>query len=162
MKRQASIQNFFAKKPSVYKPDGDTAEIGSFTKGQSANGLDGVNSEVSCVDRIASCDVATSSSITVVPGTEDSAPDQVRKNIYDIGNYCQNNSVQTFTNEKRIFLLENIWKPEPGYKFPSITRSNHTRYFQTKWLEEFTWLAYSAEKSGFFASTACYFPIQKM
>lgn len=150
MKRQASIQNFFAKKPSVNKPVGDSPEVGSVTKGQSANRPDGDNAEVGCIGRIASCDVATSSSINVVPVMEDSRPNQVRKNIYDIGNYCQNNSVQSFTNEKQIFLLENVWKPQPGYKFPSITSSNHTRSFQMKWLEEFTWLAYSEEKSGSF------------
>ena len=68
---------------------------------------------------------------------DSSRPNQVRKNIYDIGNYCQNNSVQSFTNETKIFLLENVWKPQPGYKFPSITNSNHTRSFQMKWLNLF-------------------------
>ncbi|GBM35943.1 hypothetical protein AVEN_31397-1 [Araneus ventricosus] len=105
--------------------------------------------EIDCASNNVSSGVANTSTVDPAPVVEDF--NQVRKNIYDIGNYCQSNSVHSLTNEEKISLVENVWKPQPVYKFPSTfssSSSNHSRSFQMKWLEEFEWLAYSEEKSG--------------
>ncbi|GBM89125.1 hypothetical protein AVEN_153750-1 [Araneus ventricosus] len=123
MKREASIQNFFAKKQSANRPASDSAEI-------------------DCASNNVSSGVANTSTFDPAPVAEVSF-NQVRKNIYDIGNYCQSNSVCSLTNEEKISLVENVWKPQPVYKFPptfSSSCSNHTRSFQMKWLEEFEWV----------------------
>ncbi|GBL95214.1 hypothetical protein AVEN_253541-1 [Araneus ventricosus] len=96
MKRHASIQNFFAR--SVNRPVCDSAEVG-------------------CASNNASSGVANTSTVDPARVTWDF--NQVRKNIYDIGNYCESNSVCSLTNEEKISLVENVWKPQPVYKFPS-------------------------------------------
>ncbi|GBM55981.1 hypothetical protein AVEN_45130-1 [Araneus ventricosus] len=119
MKRQASIQNFFAKKQSVNRPVSDSVEV-------------------DCASNNVSSGVANTSTVDPAPVVEDF--NQLRKNIYDIGNYCQSNSVRLLTNEEKVPLVENVWKPQPVYKFPSTfssSSSNHSRSFQMKWLEEF-------------------------
>ncbi|GBN06887.1 hypothetical protein AVEN_110163-1 [Araneus ventricosus] len=121
MKRQASIQNFFAKKQGVNRPVSDSAEV------------DCASNNVSF-----SSGVANTRTVDPAPVAEDF--NQARKNIYDIGNYCQSNSVRSLTNEEKISLVENVWKPQPVFKFPSTfssSSSNHTRSFHMKWLEEF-------------------------
>ncbi|GBN11662.1 hypothetical protein AVEN_102861-1 [Araneus ventricosus] len=143
MKRQASIQNFFAKKQSVNRPVSDSVEV-------------------DCASNNVSSGVANTSTVDPAPVVEDF--NQVRKNIYDIGNYCQSNSVRSLTNEEKISLVENVWKPQPVYKFPSTfssSSSNHSRSFQMKWLEEFEWLAYSEEKSGSFCKYCVIFSHSK-
>ncbi|GBM05821.1 hypothetical protein AVEN_289-1 [Araneus ventricosus] len=132
MKRQASIKTFFAKKNSVNnnRPVSDSAEV-------------------DCASNNVSSGVANTSTVDSAPVAE--GFNQVRKNIYDIGNYCQSNSVRSLTNEEKISLVENVWKPQPVYKFPSAfssSNSNLTRSFPMKWLEEFEWLAYSEEVTG--------------
>ncbi|GBN51905.1 hypothetical protein AVEN_262618-1 [Araneus ventricosus] len=132
MKRQAYIQNFFAKKQSVNRPVSDSAEV-------------------DCANNNVSSGVVNTSTVDPAPVAEDFK--QVRKNIYDIGNYCQRNSVRSLTNEEKISLVENVWKLQPVYKFPSTFNSyssNHSISFQMKWLEEFEWLAYTEEKFGSF------------
>ncbi|GBM37869.1 repressor of the inhibitor of the protein kinase [Araneus ventricosus] len=94
-----------------------------------------------CASNNVSSGVANTS--TVDPSLVAEDFNQVRKNIYDIGNYCQSNSVRSLTNEGKISLVENVWKSQPEYKFPSTfssSSSNHTRSFQMKWLEEFEWV----------------------
>ncbi|XP_050516601.1 52 kDa repressor of the inhibitor of the protein kinase-like [Diabrotica virgifera virgifera] len=131
MKRQASIETFFTKRLNVSEP-----------------------SEVNCaVSNDAASSVVATTSTDPFPVAEDRNQLgllQVRANKYDIGHYCQINSTQSLTNEEKNSLLENVWKPPIGYKFPTISSSNHARSFQMKWLEEFKWLAYSEEKSGSF------------
>ncbi|GBM55972.1 hypothetical protein AVEN_240576-1 [Araneus ventricosus] len=99
MKRQASIQNFFAKQTGVSvkkveggvnRPVSDSAEVG-------------------CASNNASSGVANTSTIDPAPVAGDF--NQVRKNIYDIGNYCRSNSVHSLTNEDKISLVENVLKP---------------------------------------------------
>ncbi|GBL73359.1 hypothetical protein AVEN_159383-1 [Araneus ventricosus] len=114
MKRQASIQNFFAKKQSVNRPVSDSVEV-------------------DCASNNVSSGVANTSTVDPAPVEEDF--NQVRKNIYDTGNYCQSNSVRSLTNEEKISLVENVWKPQPVYIFPSTfssSSSNHSRSFQMK------------------------------
>ncbi|GBM33346.1 hypothetical protein AVEN_101077-1, partial [Araneus ventricosus] len=121
---------------------------------------DGV--EVDCASNNVSSGVANTSTVDPAPVVEDF--NQVRKNIYDIGNYCQSNSVRSLTNEEKISLVENVWRPQPVYKFPSSFSSfssNHSRSFQMKWLEEFEWLAYSEEKSGSFCKYCVIFSHSK-
>ncbi|GBL85159.1 hypothetical protein AVEN_221365-1 [Araneus ventricosus] len=118
--------------------------------------------EVDCASNNVSSGVANTRTVDPAPVAEDF--NQVRKNIYDIGNYCQSNSVRSLTNEEKISLVENVWKPQPVFKFPSTfssSSSNHTRSFQMKWLEEFEWLAYSEEKSGSFCKYCVIFSHSK-
>ncbi|GBM70267.1 hypothetical protein AVEN_63914-1 [Araneus ventricosus] len=106
------------------------------------------SAEVDCASNNVSSGVENTRTVDPAPVAEDF--NQIRKNIYDIANYCQSNSVRSLTNEEKILLVENVWKPQPVFKFPSTfssSSSNHTRSFQMKWLEEFEWLAYSEEKS---------------
>ncbi|GBM60270.1 hypothetical protein AVEN_248542-1 [Araneus ventricosus] len=143
MKRQASIQNFFAKNQSVNRPVSDSAEV-------------------DCASNNVSSGVANTSTVNPAPVAEDF--NQVKKNIYDIGNYCQSNSVRSLTNEEKISLVENVCKLQPAYNFPSTfssSSSNHTISFQMKWLEEFEWLAYSEEKSGSFCKYCVIFAHSK-
>lgn len=53
-------------------------------------------------------------------------------------------------NEERIKFFNNIWKPQPYYKFPKISYLNLIRSFQMKWLEKYKWLAYFDENLGLF------------
>ncbi|GBM64431.1 hypothetical protein AVEN_166678-1 [Araneus ventricosus] len=101
MKKQASIQNIFAK--SVNRHVSDSADVG-------------------CATNNASSGVANTS--TVDPARITGDFNQVRKNMYDIGNYCQSNSVCSLTNEEKISLVENVWKFQPVYKFPSTFSSS--------------------------------------
>lgn len=140
MKRQASIQNFFSKRPNVSKPSEVNCDV-TEVRNDTATHTD-------------SSGVATTSTHPS-PDVEESNPlglglIQVRTNKYDIGHYCQSNSTQSLTNDEKISLLEKVWKPPTGYKFPITYSSNHARSFQIKWLEEYKWLAYSEEKSGSF------------
>lgn len=165
MKRQASIQKFFSKKGSAPNVVADTRTENSVP----------CNVADSCTGSPAPWDVAGSSTENLVPwdvagpstgnplSCEITSPpvdtnemplmevsEQVRINIYDIGHYCQSPSDKKLTNYERHSLLDNIWKPQSGYKFPFNKMSNHNRAFQIKWLEEREWLAYSAEKCGAF------------
>ncbi|GBO06830.1 hypothetical protein AVEN_38853-1 [Araneus ventricosus] len=101
MKRQASIQNFFAKNQSVNRPVSDSDEVGCSS-----------NKVLSFVYLwfVSFC-VANTSTVDPTPVAGDF--NQVRKNIYDIGNYCQSNSVRFLTNEGKISPVENVWKPQP-------------------------------------------------
>ncbi|GBN46420.1 hypothetical protein AVEN_56338-1 [Araneus ventricosus] len=89
MKRHASIQNFFAKNQSVNRPVSDSAEVDSASNNVSSG-------------------VANTSTVDPAPVAEDF--NQVKKNIYDIGNYCQSNSVRSLTNEEKISPVGNVWK----------------------------------------------------
>ncbi|GBL93093.1 hypothetical protein AVEN_67532-1 [Araneus ventricosus] len=143
MKRHASIQNFFSKNQSVNRPVSDSAEVDSASNNVSSG-------------------VANTSTVDPAPVAEDF--NQVKKNIYDIGNYCQSNSVRSLTNEEKISLVGNVWKLQAVYNFPSTfssSSSSHSRSFQMKWLEEFEWLAYPEEKSGSFCKYCVIFAHSK-
>ncbi|GBM85348.1 hypothetical protein AVEN_274779-1 [Araneus ventricosus] len=88
MKRQASIQSFFSKNQSVNRPVSDSAEV-------------------DCASNNVSSGVANTSTFDPAPVAEDF---NQLKNIYDIGNYCQSNSVRSLTNEEKISLVKNVWK----------------------------------------------------
>ena len=62
-----------------------------------------------------------------------------------IGSYYFNPS--TFTDEEKFDLLCNVWKPGPDYCFP-LNSLGHR--FQQKWLDQFSWLAYSDLLDGAF------------
>ena len=62
----------------------------------------------------------------------------------DIGLYI-NKSIDDNTREK---LLTTAWSPSAAYKFPKIKDRNLS--FQRKWLEKYSWLAYSAFSEGAF------------
>lgn len=49
--------------------------------------------------------------------------------------------------EKYKFLTE-CWKPPRAYAFPSKEEGKQTRKFNKEWLENHSWLAYSAKLSG--------------
>lgn len=131
MKRQTSIQTFFAKRLSVSEPSK-------------------VNFAVS---NDAAASVVASTSTDPFPVSEESNQTgllQLRANKYDIVHNCQSNSTQSLTNEEKISLLENVCKPPTGNKFPTISFSNHARSFQMKSVEKFKCLANFEEKSGSF------------
>jgi hypothetical protein len=76
---------------------------------------------------------------------------EITINYYlDTGNFSDESSVRSLTNEVRNSFFDNVWKPQRKYKFPKISDLNHTRTFQIKWLEEYKWLAYSERKLGSF------------
>ena len=52
------------------------------------------------------------------------------------------------TSDTRRELLQNVWQPESGYKFPPCGE-RHLR-FQHQWLQKFKWLAYSEHSKGAF------------
>ncbi|XP_044751693.1 52 kDa repressor of the inhibitor of the protein kinase-like [Coccinella septempunctata] len=138
MKRQSSIQDFFTKGQNVDRPGVENLEARVAVEGRS---------EIACADVF-----QTSSSGQDVEGIF-----QVIKNVNDIGNYCQRSYICSLTNDEKVSLLENVWKPQSGYKFPTTSISNHTRSFQAKWLEEFQWLTYSEEKCGAFCKYCVFF-----
>lgn len=156
MKRQgqASIKNFFAKKMNLNRPGGVSASASSDSAnvGCSSDNIFGESG-------VFQSSVSTSRPRPTVnlvrapaPIADECNKNKVKKHIYDIGNYCQSNSVRALTNEEKISQVQNVWKPQLGYKFPSISDSNHTRSFQMKWLEKFKWLAYSEKNWDLFAN----------
>ena len=63
----------------------------------------------------------------------------------DIGGFCGES--RSLSDEKKLDLLCNHWKPNPSYVFPS---NSYGRKFQYKWFTEFSWLAYSVIFEGAF------------
>lgn len=134
MKRQMSIQNFFVKKQNVTN---DEIKI-SDTNIPPAS-VDIVNADSSSTDLPVTIDCHSSQEVLLLT-----------KNRFDIGNFSNESSVRSLTNEERLSLFDNVWKPHREYKFPKVSDLNHTRTFQMKWLEEYKWFAYSEEKVGSF------------
>jgi len=117
MKRQVSIQNFFVKKQNV-----TNNEIEISNRNDSSAIVDIVN--------IVNTD---NSSIDMPVAIMDCSPNQeVTINRYDIGNFSNESSVRSLTNEERLSFFDNVWKPQREYKFPKISDLNHTRTFQMK------------------------------
>lgn len=133
MKRQgqASIKHFFAKKINLNRPGGVSASAssGSANVGSSSDNIFGE----SCVVQISVSTSRPTVNLVRAPAPIADECNKLKKHLYDIGHYCQsNNSVQALTNEEKISLVQNVWKPQLGYKYPYISDSNHTRSFQMK------------------------------
>lgn len=74
---------------------------------------------------------------------ECSSNDHNNRNM-DIGKY-KNSSL---TGAQRHDLLTNVWKPSRNFCFPETEMYGKMRKFNYTWLEQFPWLAYSAEDNG--------------
>ena len=46
--------------------------------------------------------------------------------------------------------MTRVWKPDKNYKFPKKLEYGKNRSFNYTWLEQFSWLAYSAAADGAF------------
>ena len=64
----------------------------------------------------------------------------------DIGNFIKGN----LTDDKRLYLLDNIWRPDELFKFPASGQRNLK--FQFSWLHRWNWLAYSKLLDGAFCN----------
>ena len=64
----------------------------------------------------------------------------------------QNDIVQVagslLTATRRADLLDNVWRPPLGYRFPGRKLHGCVRHFRSSWLEKYPWLTYSPSKDG--------------
>lgn len=79
--------------------------------------------------------------------SEKSIDIQIGENI-DIGLLVPNRL--HLTSNQRKNAPENIWKPDPLFKFPAIEFSDSKRYFKWEWLNRYKWLCYSKILNGAF------------
>lgn len=71
----------------------------------------------------------------------------------DIGNFI---GVQ-LSNVEKVTALKSLWKPDHNYQFPCEVTKNHKRHFQRKWLDDFSWLAYSKKNNGLYCAECVLF-----
>ena len=71
----------------------------------------------------------------------------------DIGNFIKGN----LTDDKRLYLLDNIWRPDELFKFPASGQRNLK--FQFSWLHRWNWLAYSKLLDGAFCKYCVLFSL---
>ena len=76
---------------------------------------------------------------------------------YDIG--IVGGFSRELTREEKYGVINDIYKPPPNYVFPQHAegQGSHKRSFQSKWLHEYTWLAYSMEKDGGYCVPCVFF-----
>ena len=75
--------------------------------------------------------------------------------LYDIGSITE--ITKHLSAEEKFRALHNVYKPPPTYVFPQHTEGTHQRSFQSKWLNEHAWLAYSREKDGGYCVPCVFF-----
>ena len=123
MKRRQDIQNFFAKR----------------SKGE-------MNEETTPVQHITTdTDIESAVQDMGGPSAETSASvshSTVPCDPNDIGNFIG----VKLGNVEKVTVLKTLWKPDHNYRFPSEVTENRKRHFQRKWLDDFSWLAYSKKK----------------
>ncbi|XP_055307765.1 uncharacterized protein LOC129571914, partial [Sitodiplosis mosellana] len=73
---------------------------------------------------------------------------------YDIANSIG----RKLTDEEKYNAFKNLWVPDAKFSFPASTDTN--RKFQSKWLSEFPWLAYSKSCDGAFCKYCALFFVQ--
>ena len=67
----------------------------------------------------------------------------------DVGTYS-NDRLCKLSDEERLWLLSNAFRPGSSYKYPAKEEYGKKRTFQHAWLEEFPWLCYSQSCNGGF------------
>ena len=65
----------------------------------------------------------------------------------DIGTYSRLD-VQRMSDDDRLWLLHNAFRPEVTYKYPQREEYGNKRSFQSTWLHEFPWLCFSESCNG--------------
>ena len=79
---------------------------------------------------------------------------QVFSGENDIGNFVR----VPLTDGDRRKVLFNCWSPSSVFSFPYVTVGAQNRSFQKKWINEFTWLAYSNIYNGAFCKWSFFRP----
>ena len=91
---------------------------------------------------------AKSDEESVDMGTSTLSFQQCHMEKYDIGDFFENADV--LPDDVRLDFLENVWKPNYSFQFPTTVIYGKKRKFNVKWLEVFPWLAYSSNVDGVF------------
>ena len=73
--------------------------------------------------------------------------DEFEGQRYDIGRYAKSAKI---ADDVKYDALKNVWMPERNFKFPQRSFYEKNRCFQSAWLQNFQWLAYSAIHDGAF------------
>jgi len=81
---------------------------------------------------------------------------QIFSSENDIGNFVG----VPLTDADRRKALFNCWSAPSGFSFPHVTVGAQNQSFQTQWLNEFTWLAYSNIYNGAFCKWCIVFALQ--
>ncbi|XP_054719186.1 zinc finger MYM-type protein 1-like [Uloborus diversus] len=68
------------------------------------------------------------------------------KRFNDISSYVN----RKLSNEEKLKALAGLWEPDKKYVFPAEDYGRFKRHFQTNWLMQFKWLAYSDQEKGTF------------
>ncbi|XP_054706731.1 zinc finger MYM-type protein 1-like [Uloborus diversus] len=68
------------------------------------------------------------------------------KRFNDISSYVN----RKLSNEEKLKALAGLWEPDKKYVFPAEDCGRFKRHFQTNWLMQFKWLAYSDQEKGTF------------
>ena len=74
--------------------------------------------------------------------------------------FIQYVSQSSFNDEERFAALEDHFKPNKKYKFPTKQEYGKLRSFQHSWLDEHSWLAYSPHVDGAFCKVCVLFGIE--
>lgn len=116
------------------------------------------NAEGSTFETVKSADDSFSDTITNSYDAAVSGEQQTKKNAStqndivhfpknDIGVVAEN--LQSTTNSDELLkIIDDSWRPSAKFQFPKSKAGVKSLSLQTKWLEEFNWLAYSAYEDG--------------
>ena len=78
---------------------------------------------------------------------------------YDIGTVYKD--IARFSNEEKFRFIQNVWKPDRLFNFPSTLESgDRHRKFKPDWLVRFPWLLYSKYLDGAFCLPCVCFGIE--
>ena len=67
----------------------------------------------------------------------------------DLGLYTSCDA-HKLSDQQRIWLLKNSFRPTTSYKFPTKEEYNKSRSFQHTWIKQYSWLSYSQSLNGGF------------
>lgn len=65
--------------------------------------------------------------------------------------------LKKLTDEEKITAIKNLWTPSVNYKFPSKQEGKYVRKFKKNYLENYSWLVYSAKQDGVYCKYCVFF-----
>ena len=71
------------------------------------------------------------------------------ENCTDLGLYTSCD-VHKLSDQQRIWLLKNSFRPAASYTFPTKEEYNKSRSFQQTWIKQYSWLSYNQSLNGGF------------
>ena len=81
---------------------------------------------------------------TATPYAEGTRPSSATPNHQDIGTFFNCN----LSDDDRYKLIRNAWTPTPSFTYPTHQEHGKLRKFQSQWLQNYPWLAYSKTCDG--------------